>query len=611
MKSPSDTHPVQPVLFVNIEAEPDLVAARRRARQLSSLLGFSEPDQTRIATAVSEIGRNAFQYANGGRIEFSVDLRARPQFLWIQVSDHGRGIPNLASVLSGEYISATGMGIGLSGTRRLMDEFQITSSPGQGTIVRFGKSLPAEAKQVEMADLGRISAALAQQQPADSPEELDRQNRVLLETLHALRLRESELERRQQDLARLNLELEETNRGVVALYAELDEKAAALRRADQMKSRFLSHVSHEFRTPVNSVLALTRLLLLRTDGDLSPEQEKQVGYIRDAAQQLADIVNDLLDLAKVESGKTEIRLSRIDAGQFLGATRALMRPLVSNEAVSLIFEEASAPLIFESDESKLGQILRNLISNALKFTQRGEVRVSAGLSPAADAVVFTVKDTGIGIAPEDQDRIFQEFAQLENPIQKRVKGTGLGLPLSRKLAGLLGGTLEVQSAVGSGSTFTLNLPYRSGGVATGGHEADSRPQSKTILLVDDELTSRYLVHRLLQGTGHQIVEATGLEAAERARFEAPALILLDLTMPDQSGFEVLDQLKSDQMTAGIPVIIHTSKLMTELDYTRLGDRISAVLPKGTTGRLPALLAIREILGEPHLFASEPEFNQGL
>jgi signal transduction histidine kinase len=604
MKPQAETSHVKPVLSVNIERERDLVTARQRARHLSALLEFGEQDQTRIATAVSEIARNAYQYANGGRVDFSMDLEARPQFLWIQVSDRGGGIRDLESVLAGAYVSPTGMGLGLAGTRRLMDEFQIASWPMQGTTVRFGKALPAGAKLVEMADLGRICSTLLQQRPAGAIEEIDSQNRMLLQTLDTLRLRESELERRQQDLARLNVELEETNRGVVALYAELDEKAAALRRADEMKSRFLSHVSHEFRTPVNSVLALTRLLLLRTDGELSPEQEKQVGYIRDAAQQLADIVNDLLDLAKVESGKTEVRLVRIDIGQFLGATRALMRPLASNEAVSLVFEDVSPSLVFESDESKLGQILRNLISNSLKFTQQGEVRVSASLSRSGDSVVFCVRDTGIGIALQDQERIFQEFAQIEHPIQERVKGTGLGLPLSRRLAILLGGTLEVESASGIGSTFALTLPYR----APVGSRTEPGVRSKTILLVDDEATSRYLIHRLLQGTEHQIVESTASEAVERARFEAPALILLDLAMPDQSGFEVLDQLKSDQRTADIPVIIHTSKLMTEVDYGRLGSRISAVLPKGTEGRRPALIAMREILDEPQLFSSEAEFE---
>lgn len=587
------------ILSVNIQQEQDLITARQRARQLSSLLGFSALDQSRIATAVAEIARNAYRYGAGGRLDFSIDLRSRPQFLWMQVSDRGPGIDLQAS--------PKGSGLGLAGARRLMDEFEIESASGLGATIRFGKAMPANA--IQMADIGRICTTLAQQN-TNPVEELEKQNRDLLQTLDALRRRESELAQRQEDLERLNLELDETNRGVVALYAELDEKAQALRRADEMKSRFLSHVSHEFRTPLNSVLALSRLLLMRTDGELTAEQEKQVGYIRNATQQLAEIVNDLLDLAKVESGKTEVRLARIDIGQFLGATRALMRPLASNEAVSLVFEDLAAPIVFESDESKLGQILRNLISNSLKFTQEGEVRVGAGITPSGDAVAFTVKDTGIGIAPEDLERIFQEFAQIENPLQRRVKGTGLGLPLSRRLAILLGGTLSVESALGVGSTFTLTLPYhparRPEGTGTLDHTAPNPP--KSILLVDDEVASRYLVHRLLQGTEHRIVEADARDAAERARFEAPSLILLDLSMPDHSGFEILEKLKSDEVTAHIPVIIHTSKLMTEVDYARLENKIAAVLPKGAQGRLAALLAMREILGEPHLFASEPEFG---
>lgn len=600
----------KPVLVTNINKEEDLVAARQRARQLSALLGFNQQDQTRIATAVSEITRNAYQYAGAGRLEFSIDLLPSPQFLWIEVKDRGPGIPDLQTVLSGAYQSPTGMGIGLVGTSRLMEEFHIDSFPQHGTTVRFGKPIPVRAKRLGMADIGNFCAALAQHQIAGLGEELERQNRDLLQTLQTLRLRESELERRQQDLARLNLELAETNRGVVALYAELDEKATALRRADEMKSRFLSYVSHEFRTPVNSILALTRLLINREDGELTAEQEKQVFYIRTAAQQLGDIVNDLLDLAKVESGKTDVRLAQVDIGQFLGATRALMRPLANTDAVSLVFEDVAAPLYLETDESKLGQILRNLISNSIKFTPRGEVRVSARVSSAGDAVLFKVTDTGIGIAPEDQERIFHEFTQIENPIQTRIKGTGLGLPLSRRLATLLGGTLTVESTIGVGSTFTLTLPAspisqeeHSYPVADAVREA----QTRSILIVDDEPASRYLVHRLFHGTCYHVIESAAQDAVERARFEAPALILLDLVMPQKSGFEVLDELKSDEATMHIPVVVHTSKALTEADLERLGNRVLAVLPKGEESRLGALAAMRETLGEPNLFRAEPGF----
>jgi signal transduction histidine kinase len=425
---------------------------------------------------------------------------------------------------------------------------------------------------------------------------LQRQNQEMLRALDLLRNRELEL-------AQLSLELQETNRGVVALYAELEEAAAALKRADEMKSHFLRYVSHEFRTPVNAVLALTQLLLRRLDGDLTAEQEKQVQYIRRAVQDLADMVNDLLDLAKVEAGKTEVRLGRVDLGQFVGSVRALMRPLATNDAVALVFDEPPAGVILETDESKLGQILRNLISNALKFTEAGEVRVSTR-RVSNNSLSFSVTDSGVGIAPGDLETIFQEFAQVNNRLQKHVRGTGLGLPLSRKLATLLGGTLEASSTPGAGSTFSLILPC----VPSASETPVEAP--RTVLIIDDEEASRYITRQLFRGSKYRVIEArNGAEGTERARFEHPALIMLDLMMPYQNGFNVLDELQSDESTRDIPVAIQTSKTLTDIDYERLASRQATILPKAGPGRLQALKVIRRILGEPELFREEPEFME--
>jgi signal transduction histidine kinase len=592
-----------PLLSLRIKEELDIVAARQRARQIATILGLHAQDQVRVATAVSEVARNAYQYARAGQVDFSIGLKSRPQMLWIKVSDRGPGIKDVDTILADAYESRTGMGIGLSGTRRLMDSFHIESKPGEGTRVSFGKAIPA-SKIISAADVGRLSGQLTVDHPPVALEELQRQNQDLLQILESVRLRELELDRRHQDLARLNLELEETNRGVVALYAELDEKAAALQRADELKSRFLSHVSHEFRTPVNSVLALTGLLLRRADGDLSPEQEKQIGYIRQAVQELAEMVNDLLDLAKVEAGKTELRCTTVEVAHLLGSIRALMRPLVTKESVALVFDEPPATLCVETDESKLGQILRNLISNALKFTETGEVRVSAALCDDGRTISFSVRDTGIGLAPQHLEKIFQEFAQIENPLQRHQKGTGLGLPLSRKLAGLLGGRLSVESVAGAGSTFTLVLP-----MAPAGETADPASHGKTILIIDDEEASRYIVRHLFQNTSYHVVESSaGIEGTERARFEKPDLIFLDLVMPHRSGFEVLDDLKSDESSRGIPVVIHTSKNLSRSDYERLAGRHAAVLPKAGKRRREAFQSIRQILEDPNLFKEEPEFT---
>src|SRR5215475_6220361 len=288
-----------PILTITIKYEDDVVAARRRARQIAALLGFETQDQSRIATAVSEIARNAFNYADGGKVEFLVEGDATHQSLLIEVKDHGPGIAELESVLQGQYRSSTGMGLGIVGARRLMDACEISSSRESGTNVLMKKNLPKRAPAVTGERMRALAGQLASERPQSPLEEIQQQNGELMRLL-------DELRRRQDDLERLNRELEDTNLGVIALYADLDEKASALRRADEMKSRFLSNMSHEFRTPLNSVMALTQLLLSRSDGDLSEEQEKQVGFIRKGAETLLEMVGDLLDLAKIEAGKVEV-----------------------------------------------------------------------------------------------------------------------------------------------------------------------------------------------------------------------------------------------------------------------------------------------------------------
>src|SRR6185437_12250464 len=255
--------------------------ARQRTRKIAMLLGFDAQDQTRITTAVSEIVRNALEYAGGGRLEYRLAGDAPAQMLEIIVTDAGAGIVDTASILAGEHRSTTGLGIGITGARRLMDDFSLDSASGAGTTVRMGKLLPRRTPEVAKRDLQKIAEALNEQEGLDPLAEIRRQNTDMLMQLE-------ELHAQQTRLTELNQELEDTNRGVVALYAELADRADHLRHADELKSRFLSNMSHEFRTPLNSILALSRLLLSRVDGDLLPEQEKQVQYIRKGAETLTE-----------------------------------------------------------------------------------------------------------------------------------------------------------------------------------------------------------------------------------------------------------------------------------------------------------------------------------
>ncbi len=220
-----------PILSFSIRFEHDTVAARQRARQIARLLGFDHQEQTRISTAVSEIARNAFNYAGGGRVEYLLEGRTAPQLFIIKVTDSGAGIRDLNTILEGRYHSQTGMGLGIIGARRLMDQFQIESEPGRGTTVWLKKLLPRRARLVSATEIAQVASALIQERPQDAFQELQHQNQELIGALEEIRTRQAEL-------TRLNRELEDTNRGVVALYAELDEKADYLRRADELKSSF-------------------------------------------------------------------------------------------------------------------------------------------------------------------------------------------------------------------------------------------------------------------------------------------------------------------------------------------------------------------------------------
>ena len=572
--------------------------------------GFDRQDQTRVATAVSEIARNAFAYAEGGRVEFLVDEKTTPPLFLTRITDHGPGIENVRQVLAGYYRSTTGMGLGLIGAKRLMDLFQIESSPARGTTVLMGKYFPKDTVTFTPASLAAISSELAQLAPRTPLAELQQQNQELLRTL-------DELHTRQEELTRLNSELEDTNRGVVALYAELDEKAEQLQQANEMKTRFLSNMGHEFRTPVNSILALSKLLLERTDGELTEEQERQVTFIRQAAQDLSNLVNDLLDLAKVEAGKIDVRPDEFEVADLFATLRGLFRPLVVPE-VTLVFDEPDSIPPLYTDEGKVSQILRNFISNALKFTERGQVRVSATVDTESQAVVFAVADTGVGILPEDQDRIFEEFAQAEHPIQQRTKGTGLGLPLARRLAELLGGSVNVQSAAGRGSVFSAIIPLAYVGSAQAPAELErlrsrtSFPvvggeRSEKILVIDDDEAVRYMFRRFLAETFFTITEAAnGSEGVHRAREDRPQIIFLDLMMPGMSGFEALERLKSDPVTRDIPVIIITSKPLKDRERRSLDGKAVSILSKETVSREEAIASVRQAMAQARVAKDQPE-----
>ena len=395
----------------------------------------------------------------------------------------------------------------------------------------------------------------AVQQLAESIEEVTGLNRQVV-------VQKKELERRHAETLRLHSELAESHQGVLTMHTELADRAAELRHTADVKSRIVSHVSHEFRTPLHSIMGLTRLLADGTDGPLTSEQAKQVGFIRASAEELMQFVDDLLDLSRTEAGHGALRMEKFDLGEFFGSLRGMLRPLLAAESkVELVFEAPPEAIQLETDKAKVSQIVRNLVSNALKFTEAGEVRVAAALE-GDGSLAITVRDTGIGIAEENLDHIFEEFGQVEGPHQARVKGTGLGLPLSRKLTELLGGELTVESAPGQGSTFTVRIPPLHAEV----REMEAmveRSRSKpagpgSILVVEDDRKTLFIYEKYLVLAGFHVMPARTIdEAREIISTSKPGAIVLDIMLEGEASWAFLAGLKQSPETRDIPVLVVT------------------------------------------------------
>lgn len=371
-----------------------------------------------------------------------------------------------------------------------------------------------------------------------------------------------QIARHKLDLETAYSQLDDSNRGVVTLHAEIAEQSATLQRNADVRTRMLSNVSHELRTPLHTILGLSRLLLDASDGPLTDEQQKQIRFIRTAAEEMSQMVNDLLDLSKFEAGKAVLRHERLCATDLVAAFRGMLRPLLApGSTVNLIFDDPPADLTLETDRQIVGQIIRNLVSNALKFTERGEVRIGIRRDPDdGRQVLFEVRDTGIGIADEHKDLIFEEFGQVPGPLQAKVKGTGLGLPLARKHAELLAGTLTFVSEEGKGSTFTLRIPA----VHPEAVEFDAiakrplDPGRAPVLVVEDDRKTVFIYEKYLAMAGFQVVPARTIADARRTLASLrPAAIVLDIMLDGETSWKFLSDVKSDPLTADIPVLVVT------------------------------------------------------
>jgi signal transduction histidine kinase len=413
---------------------PGVFAARRLGRELAAELGLEQQDQVRVATALSELCRSTISTGQAAEIAFGADA---------------------ADLVLTVTVNGERPGEGVDAASRLMD-----AVTADGTVIRMTKRRPPNST----LDLRAVRERLTAMIPESTLEELRRQNQDLIAALEEatrqkeqLLLLNAELQETNRGVmalyTELSDELEQTNRGVVALYRELDEKSEQLRAASESKDRFWANVSHELRTPLNSVTGLTRLLA-EPDSGLGTEQLYQVGLIRNATGTLLALVNDLLDVAKAESGRFVPDPAEVSLPALLATLRGLTRPMAEGKPVDVIVGADGAPATLLTDEAALTAILRNLLSNAIKYTDEGEVRLSVRTVP--DSVEITVSDTGTGIPAGELERVFEEFYQVPGV---RRGGTGLGLPYARRLAQLLGGELTLASEAGAGTTAVLRLPH--------------------------------------------------------------------------------------------------------------------------------------------------------
>ncbi|MEI6108229.1 MAG: ATP-binding protein [Opitutae bacterium] len=439
---------------VELRFEQDIVYTRKQTRLIAEILGFDSLNQTRISTAVSEIARNALQYGHGGEVMFYLEeVAPSPPCFTIVVRDHGHGIADLDAILEGRYTSSTGMGLGIVGSRRLLDHFHIETRPDQGTTVTLGKWLPPSAPPVTPVVLRRIAEALATSRADVTLDEIHTQNQELLATLEALRQRDEELQR-------INAELTETNTGVVALYIELEQRSEQLQQAqqkllarnDELKG-FAYTVSHDLKAPLRGIAGYTQELERNHGSGLSERARFCMNQIITATHNLERLIDDLLHFARLDA-----ETPALTAVALPGLVAAILKDR------SLVIDGQHAEVTVDIPfttlwtwEIGLMQVLTNLIDNALKYSSKANPpRVGIRAVEADTGWRLSVSDNGIGFDMKYHERIYGLFTRLVRA--EEFEGTGAGLAIVKKVLDKLGGSIRAEAQPGLGATFYIELP---------------------------------------------------------------------------------------------------------------------------------------------------------
>ena len=436
----------------------------------------------------------------------------------------------------------------------------------------------------------RVEGILAYRRIKDFLEKLEQQN--------------SELEAQKNELSSQSSELMEQN-------TELEMQKIQLSEASNLKTNFLSNMSHELRTPLNSVIALSGVLNHRLANQIPSEEYSYIEIIERNGKHLLNLINDILDISRIESGHEEVEITKFNANNLIAELVTMIRPQAQEKNIALHHNQSNSELFISSDVNKFRHILQNLIGNAVKFTEKGKVEVTAMLSKKN--ILIRVDDTGIGIAENHLPHIFDEFRQADGSMSRRFGGTGLGLAIAKKYTNLLGGTLKVKSTLGKGSEFTLSIPLHysaekqivrtetngrnSHSLTTASFKSTPSSSSETILIVDDSDPSIIQMKDFLEESGYNILVAhEGGEALTIISQTIPDAIVLDLMMPDIDGFEVLKTLRDNESTAHVPVLVLTAKQITneELKFLKRNN-IHQLIQKGDVKRSELLNAVETML----------------
>lgn len=563
---------------VGVYQERDVILVRQFTREIASLAGLSVQDETRLVTGVSEILRNAFQYAGGARVDIRIIEQDNKQYLQVVICDQGPGIANIEEILGGRYRSKTGMGRGIIGTRKLVDLFSIESGEGQGTSVILGKEIAEGKERITATATDEWAKALGRLATSDRTQEISEQNKQLLSTLEKTQNYKLELQRQLLQVEQLNKDLEQTNAVLLTLYKEIDESRSELLKKTELleqqrqqlqdatrhKSEFLATMSHEIRTPMNAVIGMTEIILR---SGLTAEQRRYANTIREGARSLLAVINDILDFSKIEAGKLSLEVIDFEPAMLVEDIAELLGPQATKRSLTLLtFIDPEIPLVLRGDPVRLRQILMNFVGNAIKFSEQGSILIRTILESQDSQfarIKFSVDDQGIGMTEQERNRVFEPFVQAESSTSRKYGGTGLGLSISKHLVELMGGTLGINSVKGHGSSFWFTIPLEIGSSKSVKQLAPTSLAGLRVLIVDDDAAVCEIVHTYLISWGLRLsIAKDGKEGLSALRANAKSdpydFAIIDLVMPGMNGVELGKAIREDDDLKNTKLILATA-----------------------------------------------------